>query len=403
MKPQLLGITYTEFDNRVGPQLRFQYPPDVINKETFEDVSSYVIVGKHLSERIITVVIDNQRLFMNYSVLIDNAKYDRNTLHLAIGFILENNENIEIYESCLRKFARTLIALEIEKEFLFLDTDKSKLRELVASFYHQLIEKNEVYLYLDQANYLCLRLFSSNHHMMPLPLSDVDIPIFLVHDPSALSYLPWDISIQHLIPCIDGFSSIQKIAKEAAMDIECVKNCLRVLVYYKCLIISDVFQFSNCYTLTENNHSLLSDRSSLESIQSFAAFDRKKLPSISQILRFTFALMPHISIGEMLATRSELVLEGMDIRKLLAILQSYQVIRRIKKYPVSISNKNVLNVSDISLMPTFESQSKREKEEHLNSFNGVAHVDEILLAGKTNTANSTSDILKFSHVIFISK
>lgn len=260
-----------------------------------------------------------------------------------------------------------------------------------------------MYLYLDQANYLCLRLFSSNHHVIPLPLNDVDVPIFLVRDPSALTYLPWDISIQHLIPCIDGCSCILKIAKEAAMDIECVKNCLRVLVYYKCVIISDVFQFSNCYTLMNTAYSLLTDRSSLDSIQSFVAFDRKKVPSSAQILRFTFALLPQISIGEMLMTRPELNLEGMDIRKLLAFLQSSKIIRRIKKYPVSISNKNVLNLSDISLMPTLDSHVKREKDDHFNSFNGVSHVDEILLAGKTNTANSTGDILKFSHVIFINK
>ena len=403
MKPQLLGITYTEFDNRVGPQLRFQYPPNIINKETFEDVSSYVIVGKHLSERIITVTIDHHHLFMNYSIAIDNAKYDRNTLHLAIGFVIENNQNIEIYESCLRKFARTLIALEIEKEYLFLDTDKSKLQELFASFYHQIIEKNEVYLYLDHANYLCLKLFSSNHHMIPLSLQDVDVPIFLIHDPSSLSSLPWDISIQHLIPCIDGFSNIQKIAKEAAMDIECVKNCLRVLVYYKCLIISDVFQFSNCYTLTENCHHVLSDRSMLESIQNFAALDKKDPPPIPQILRLTFALLPHVSIGDMLLTRSDLHLEGVDIRKLLAILQSHQIIRRVKKFPVSISNKNAFNLSDINMLPSIDSYVKKEKEDQMNSFNGKSHVDEILLAGKTNNASSTGDILKFSHVIFISK
>jgi hypothetical protein len=44
----LRGITYSEFDNIVGPQLRFQYPPHMLSKETFEDVSSYVIVGVYL-------------------------------------------------------------------------------------------------------------------------------------------------------------------------------------------------------------------------------------------------------------------------------------------------------------------------------------------------------------------
>lgn len=42
------GITYSEFDNKVGPQLKFQYPPLAIAPEAFESFAEYVIVGKHL-------------------------------------------------------------------------------------------------------------------------------------------------------------------------------------------------------------------------------------------------------------------------------------------------------------------------------------------------------------------
>ncbi len=42
------GITYSEFDNKVGPQLKFQYPPQAIAPEAFESFAEYVIVGKHL-------------------------------------------------------------------------------------------------------------------------------------------------------------------------------------------------------------------------------------------------------------------------------------------------------------------------------------------------------------------
>jgi hypothetical protein len=46
------GVTYTVFDNAVGPQLRLSYPPNddgaVIRPAAFEAAAEYVIVDKHL-------------------------------------------------------------------------------------------------------------------------------------------------------------------------------------------------------------------------------------------------------------------------------------------------------------------------------------------------------------------
>ena len=38
MKAALLGFTYSEFDNTVGPKLLYTYPLDVMTKERFEEV-----------------------------------------------------------------------------------------------------------------------------------------------------------------------------------------------------------------------------------------------------------------------------------------------------------------------------------------------------------------------------
>ena len=70
---ELLGVTYSEFDNAVGPQLLFEYPSGAISPDMFEAVSEYVIVGKHLCEKIIMINVDNIK-FLNYSVAIENAK-----------------------------------------------------------------------------------------------------------------------------------------------------------------------------------------------------------------------------------------------------------------------------------------------------------------------------------------
>lgn len=70
---QLLGVTYSQFDNTVGPQLLYEYPKGTISPDAFEAVSEYVIVGKHLCEKIIMVKVDNIK-FLNFSVAIENSK-----------------------------------------------------------------------------------------------------------------------------------------------------------------------------------------------------------------------------------------------------------------------------------------------------------------------------------------
>jgi hypothetical protein len=112
MPGSLLGITYAEFDNHVGPQLKFSYPTDVLTHELFEAYSDYVIVSKQLCEKAIAVTIDEQT-FINYSVAIDNTKYFRNTLIFSFGFVVVKNIDTEPYESALRKISSTFVNLEV--------------------------------------------------------------------------------------------------------------------------------------------------------------------------------------------------------------------------------------------------------------------------------------------------
>ena len=53
--------------------------------------------------------------FMNYSVAIENAKYDRNTLTFAFGFVLRREVETAPYEAALRKISSVFINLEVPK------------------------------------------------------------------------------------------------------------------------------------------------------------------------------------------------------------------------------------------------------------------------------------------------
>jgi hypothetical protein len=131
------------------------------------------------------------------------------------------------------------------------------MQALFSALFAELVDRAEAYVRFDSANYLCAKLHTPNDDP-DLPLISADqVPVFTSRSPYALSNLPWDISILHLIPFIDGFSCVHKLSLEAAMDVECVKCCLRVLRHYGCILMSDIFQFSNSYSLTDSARSLL--------------------------------------------------------------------------------------------------------------------------------------------------
>ena len=89
MDKYLLGVIFSQFDNRVGPQLCYQYPDQIISQQVFDCISDYVIVGPHLNGKIITVKYNTYQ-FMNCSIAIDDVKYHRNTLLFAVGFVVSD-------------------------------------------------------------------------------------------------------------------------------------------------------------------------------------------------------------------------------------------------------------------------------------------------------------------------
>lgn len=108
----LIGVTFSQFDNKYGTQLVSSFPDTVMQKEDFENLSDYAIVGKHLCGKIISVKTSDIQ-FLNYSIAIENPKYERNTLLFSFGFILALDVETEPYERVLRKFSSTFVSLEV--------------------------------------------------------------------------------------------------------------------------------------------------------------------------------------------------------------------------------------------------------------------------------------------------
>jgi hypothetical protein len=105
----LSGIVYSEFDNHVGPVIRFLYPENALTKEQSEIISEYIILERHLC---------NEVMFINYEKLqflficmnVENKKYFRNAFTFSFGFLL-SNQNIQQNEIDVKCYHRILKSL----------------------------------------------------------------------------------------------------------------------------------------------------------------------------------------------------------------------------------------------------------------------------------------------------
>lgn len=318
-----MGLTYVEFDNHVGPQLRYQYPADVMPMEAFEQLSEYVIVDKHLTNKVIVVQAEKFQ-YANYSVIIQNTKYERNALLFAFGILVEKNVSVEPYEVMLRKVSQTLVAMEIEKEFLFRASSKCELQFVLKAIYEQLMAYGEVFLPLDEANVIAVKLFT--HCTQPPYCESSSVPMMLI-DPNSLRHLPWDLSLHHVLPFIDGIRNVKKISDDAGMETVCAQKCIRLLAFYECLFISDVFKFSNVYQLSRN----LDPLADLHLIDEIVAFSTE-FPTIrrrASVLTLLLSLRPAYRLADVLTSSClDVEFEGINLQRLVSFAQHKGVIVR---------------------------------------------------------------------------
>lgn len=241
----MLGVTYSEFDNTLGPKLQYQWPPGLLSDEDFEKFSYYVIVSKELTGKAITVRSESSFQYVNYSVAIEDSKYHRNTLLFSLGIILPLDVPTCVYEPVLRKMSAMLVDLEHESEFLFKEESKQQLRGVLRSLYTQLNSTGRAYIQIDEANVLCLQLFRSPP---PAPRVDEwDVPILDFPDSRsciAFAALSGEVSLNHVLPFIDGVRTVRRIAAAADLDVEVASKCVRLLLWYGVARCTDSFQVS---------------------------------------------------------------------------------------------------------------------------------------------------------------
>lgn len=138
---------------------------------------------------------------------------------------------------------------------------------------------------------------------MPIPL--VDLNRVVAKD--------WDLVLQAIKPYLDGNNYVKKacffpscpssvltlpqIQQLASVESESLKKALQHLLYYKCIVLGDIFQYSNMYRVTAGIHALARDKEmQAQCVRAATLADSKPPPAYALIFALYCQLQPGVTL-----------------------------------------------------------------------------------------------------------
>ena len=224
---------------------------ELLQNSIFAATSEYIITGNELANRSITVSTHKMHILSRPQIICDTQRYERNSLLFAVGFVLRRGEDNVVdprhFWPVLSKLSSTLYDMEVESEFLSNSRSRSQIQIILEDVLISLNSKQmDCHLLLDNANLMNLHLFHPPPAAPTPPVPDYAVPI-LLRPEWQLQMYDWDLTINWIVPHIDGCQYVKQIAASTEVDMEMVRACLRVLRHHGVLTYVDVFRYSNVY------------------------------------------------------------------------------------------------------------------------------------------------------------
>ncbi|KAK2742499.1 Nitrogen permease regulator 2 [Myotisia sp. PD_48] len=224
-------------------------PPGTVPLFDFNDVSFFVIPRQELCGNLIHVCNNGYRI-LGFPICMKSPQYDRNEFIFNFCIVLREGEEWATYKSVTQKLADLMCGLEEQSGFLSKDTSKGgegKVYSLCETLMEDLNNYCECMIPIDKLNTLNIKLFP----LYPSPpiVKAWHVPLFTVRYEAFMDE-NWDLTMQRVVPYINGVNSIRKISKLADADFALTCSAIRHLIYYGCVFLLDIFSFSATYAPT---------------------------------------------------------------------------------------------------------------------------------------------------------
>jgi nitrogen permease regulator 2-like protein len=170
------------------------------------------------------------------------------------SFVLAHPSTTDIdvtsYKSVVVKLAHLMRSLEEQSHFLSNDTSPTNsgpIFSLCEMLMEDLNNYCECMIPIDELNTLNIKLFPT----LPDPpkVQPWHVPLFTVRIETLVDE-NWDLTMQRIIPYINGVNSVKRIAGLADADLKLTRKCVKHLVFYGCVLLLDIFSFNAIYAPT---------------------------------------------------------------------------------------------------------------------------------------------------------
>lgn len=324
-------IFFSEFHPEVGPRLTYQVPSDCISREEFDILSAYFIPKPELLDKLITINVWGKKI-LGCPVGITNAKYSRNALLFNVGFVCSAQTDVTVYEPIVKKLARYLVQMEVERGFISAEESKATIPEILSQLLNQLNQKGQCSISVDESNTIHLKIIKSKAETVTV--HDHHVPMFLTNGDAFDSH-QWDLATQQILPHIDGINHVKTITAKAEIELSVVKICLQNLIAYGVIKIIPVFQYTNVYLLQPDINKLQEDEQLLEDCIKYVTLEGHDPPTVRSILQLYCGLSPGTTVRD-LCLRHDPKSLGVDERNLIQFGVVRGIIRRLVPHPVKI-------------------------------------------------------------------
>lgn len=136
---------------------------------------------------------------------------------------------------------------------------------------------------IDDSNTINLKLFPTRPP--PPPILAHQVPLLTITLSSLQTPISSDLTLNRILPFINGVNSISRIAQLADTDLSLTRRAIQHLIYYGCLVLLDIFSFGAIYAPTAEIVGFIVDADVKEECSRYVRVPRLRMGSDAKTVR----------------------------------------------------------------------------------------------------------------------
>lgn len=306
----------------------------------FDDISKYVMPSSALCGRLVMCATRNHRI-IGFPMNLWGA-YPRNEFRYNLCFVFERSADLSCYEPIVRKASRVLTACEKESKYLSSPENSPAIHAILEQLYEDLNSYSETSIPMDRFNSIELKIFP--FYPNPPPVKDYMVPLALINLTKRIEP-NWDLTMVKVCQHIDGTNHVSRIARLADCDLDLTRQAIAHLLYYQVIMMIDIFQYSNMYTLRTSIQWLADESHVRDECGPYATKPGMAIADWPKLLHLYSRLKPGKTVREWME-EYDVASYGIDVRRFTSFGVIKGFLRRVHRWPVLLPEVDTATLQD---------------------------------------------------------